>query len=928
MSRQSPLLWVPVVAVLAALGLWLASRRPAEQASAPSAPLPPLEVAALRPVNEGAPCRVRGRVEGGLAVRVRLRSEHAGLDIDAALLAGGAAFAGELPEQGALQVVAFAADGRAGHARAHCGPSGLVSLTLQLPAAPSGAQSVNGACRYLDTGAPVAEALVRASRAASVFRRVHEGAVFASALADEDGRYTLALPPGRYRLRCAKDGDESRPAEVRVEAGASEDVVLWVEAKAAVAGVVVDEAGALQGGRTVTAREGRSGGPSEVLASAKTDAEGRFLVRGLSPGPVVLEVQDGGRFAEAHALAKVALPYAEARLVLAESAIVLEGAVIDAAGEPVEGALVEVTALGGPRLTRAGWSDAAGSFALGGLVSGRHRATARADGYTEATADVDLYPGRIHLQLGLRPACDATVRVLPAEPALPVTVTAFPEGGGRSPWAAAGQTGEALALAGASGRARVEARTSGAVSRTATVTADLCAGPVVLTLGDGSATGAVDVEVTDEGKRPVEGVEVWIGPRGRRAQSGADGKVAFEDLPPGAYGVGARDQEPVQVEVIAGQRAAVSLAVERGGGEIAGVVVARGGAVEGAKILAACSDSGRSTSLENAPVVARSDESGRFAFTPEGRLCTVRAEHPSEGRSRPAVLEAGGAPGRLQLEAGGTLEGRVVPVEGGGAPGAFTLTVTSVGRGAELEGRTLYVADPGGRFVVEDVAPGRIALSVTGDRGRGRLELELGPGEAKRGLEVPLFTRGQVVGRVLAEERALAGADVSIRGDGRALGRARTGADGRFRFEVPAGDPLTVYATAEGYYPKGTTPFDLRPGEPTDIGDVRLEPRGGPEEKEGGIGIQFAGEPKGVRVVRFTPDSPAREAGLRVGDVITAIDGAPAGREPLLNWVVKLRGVAGTPVVLEIERGTERPFSVTVIRRAIGLGEVPREAMP
>ena len=71
-----------------------------------------------------------------------------------------------------------------------------------------------------------------------------------------------------------------------------------------------------------------------------------------------------------------------------------------------------------------------------------------------------------------------------------------------------------------------------------------------------------------------------------------------------------------------------------------------------------------------------------------------------------------------------------------------------------------------------------------------------------------------------------------------------------------------------------------------------------------GLGIMFGGDPRGIRVIRFTDDSPAREAGMEIGDLITAIDGVPAGREPLVNWVVNLRGLAGTPVVLEIERGT------------------------
>ena len=125
---------------------------------------------------------------------------------------------------------------------------------------------------------------------------------------------------------------------------------------------------------------------------------------------------------------------------------------------------------------------------------------------------------------------------------------------------------------------------------------------------------------------------------------------------------------------------------------------------------------------------------------------------------------------------------------------------------------------------------------------------------------------------------------------------------------------------------KGTAPFDLEPDGPTDVGDIILDPRGGPEEKEGGIGLMFSPDPNGIRIIRFVEDSPARDAGALEGDVITAINGIPFGKDPLVNWVVNLRGPVGTPVVLRIERGTSAPFSLTVMRRAIGLGAVPDRA--
>ncbi|CAN0592657.1 unnamed protein product, partial [Laminaria digitata] len=66
--------------------------------------------------------------------------------------------------------------------------------------------------------------------------------------------------------------------------------------------------------------------------------------------------------------------------------------------------------------------------------------------------------------------------------------------------------------------------------------------------------------------------------------------------------------------------------------------------------------------------------------------------------------------------------------------------------------------------------------------------------------------------------------------------------------------------------------------------------------------------------------------GVLDGDLISAIDAVPFGANPLVNWVVTLRGPAGTSVVLEIQRGTRSPFVRTVVRRAIGLEAVPQRA--
>jgi carboxyl-terminal processing protease len=87
-----------------------------------------------------------------------------------------------------------------------------------------------------------------------------------------------------------------------------------------------------------------------------------------------------------------------------------------------------------------------------------------------------------------------------------------------------------------------------------------------------------------------------------------------------------------------------------------------------------------------------------------------------------------------------------------------------------------------------------------------------------------------------------------------------------------------------------------------------------------GIGLTVGPARRGL-VVTSAADGPARDAGIRKGDVIVAIDGEPVGPLPFERSLALIRGETGTLVHLQVRRpGRKKPFDFTVIRRDI---EVP-----
>ncbi|MBU8977386.1 S41 family peptidase [Lysobacter sp. MMG2] len=90
-----------------------------------------------------------------------------------------------------------------------------------------------------------------------------------------------------------------------------------------------------------------------------------------------------------------------------------------------------------------------------------------------------------------------------------------------------------------------------------------------------------------------------------------------------------------------------------------------------------------------------------------------------------------------------------------------------------------------------------------------------------------------------------------------------------------------------------------------------------------GVGVELMRQPDGsLRVISPIDDTPAARAGIKAGDVITAIDGKPFKPDEGDNSG-PLRGEPGSKVTLTVVReGKDAPFDVTLQRETIRVASV------
>src|SRR6266705_2427321 len=100
--------------------------------------------------------------------------------------------------------------------------------------------------------------------------------------------------------------------------------------------------------------------------------------------------------------------------------------------------------------------------------------------------------------------------------------------------------------------------------------------------------------------------------------------------------------------------------------------------------------------------------------------------------------------------------------------------------------------------------------------------------------------------------------------------------------------------------------------------DMKVQTRG----EFGGLGIEVSMENGLVKVVSPIDDTPAARAGLKPGDLITHLDGAPVQGLTLPEAVEKMRGPVNSEITLTVRREGQEPFDVKLTRATIKIQSV------
>ncbi len=107
--------------------------------------------------------------------------------------------------------------------------------------------------------------------------------------------------------------------------------------------------------------------------------------------------------------------------------------------------------------------------------------------------------------------------------------------------------------------------------------------------------------------------------------------------------------------------------------------------------------------------------------------------------------------------------------------------------------------------------------------------------------------------------------------------------------------------------------------------DMQVQTKG----EFGGLGIEVTQDNGFIKVISPIDDTPAAKAGVKAGDIITALDGKTVQGLSLQDAVDKMRGPPNSKISLTIKReGVDKPIDVSMLREIIHIQVVKSRMEP
>lgn len=107
--------------------------------------------------------------------------------------------------------------------------------------------------------------------------------------------------------------------------------------------------------------------------------------------------------------------------------------------------------------------------------------------------------------------------------------------------------------------------------------------------------------------------------------------------------------------------------------------------------------------------------------------------------------------------------------------------------------------------------------------------------------------------------------------------------------------------------------------------DMQIQTKG----EFGGLGIEVSEDKGLIKVVSPIDDTPAAKAGIKPGDIITALDGKTLIGMSLNDAVDKMRGPPNSKIVLTVKRvNVDKPLEVPLVRETIKIQVVKSRVEP